>query len=126
MNIELKDAKTSYRPGEAVDGEACWDLDPAPPALVLRLCYRAEASGFYSGEPVAAAEVRIESPAAGHAHHPFSFKAPAAPWSFTGALFSIRWFVCMEDGAGHTGETEIVIAPEGRPLTAPAPAPRAS
>lgn len=122
LNIELKEKKVAYWPGEAIEGEVCFDHDPAPPALVVRLSWRTDAQGSQS-EPVSAVEQRIENPAAGHAHHPFSLKAPDAPWSFAGSLFSIRWFVRVEDGEGHSGEAEVVISPTGGALTAPAPQP---
>ncbi len=123
MSIELKETKTSYRPGEAVEGEACWTCDPAPAALVVRLCWRTDAQGSTS-DRVTAVEQRIENPAAGQVHQAFSLKAPDAPWSFAGTLFSIRWFVSLVDNDGnYHGETEVVVSPTAKPLQAPAPDP---
>lgn len=116
LNIELKDGKASYRPGEAVEGEACWTLEPAPAALVLKLGWTSEAPGRFTNEFTTAVEQRIENPAPGHAHHAFRLEAPDGPWSFVGELLAIRWSVRLEDGEGRTGEQAIVIAPGGRPL----------
>ena len=119
LNIELKDAKAAYRPGESVEGEACWTLDPAPPALVVRLCWRTEAPGCSTSDRVTAVEQRIENPVAGHAHQGFSLRVPDGPWSFAGALFAIHWFVRLEDGEGRVEEADVVVSPTGHAVEAP-------
>ena len=126
MNIELKDKKTAYRPGEMIEGEACFTFDTPPPVLFVRLCWSTDALGYGAGDPVKVHELRIENPASGHVHHPFSFPAPGAPWSFAGAIFKVRWVVRIEDNEGSIGEAEIVIAPSGQAIAAPPSAEAAS
>lgn len=103
LNIELKDGKTAWRPGEEVEGEACWNLEAPPAYLLLKLGWRCQ------GDLVTAVEQRIETPAPGHAHHAFRVKAPAGPWSFAGKLFQVRWVLRLEDPEGRYGEKEVSI-----------------
>ncbi|HEX7899819.1 MAG TPA: hypothetical protein VF950_18765 [Planctomycetota bacterium] len=103
LNIELKDAKTAWRPGEEVEGDACWNYETPPPYLLLKLGWRCQ------GDFVTAVEERVENPAAGHAHHAFHLKAPAGPWTFEGKLFQVRWCVRLEDPEGGSGEAEVSI-----------------
>src|SRR5260221_12735098 len=52
LQLELADDKTKYRPGEAVEGVAFWELDGPPKSIEIRLFWRTQGKGTVDAESV--------------------------------------------------------------------------
>jgi hypothetical protein len=111
LNLRSRDNKTTFAPGETVEGVAEWMLDKAVEALELRLIWYTQGKG--DADVSVEDSRRFEAPAlTGSA--PFRFALPEAPYSFSGKLISLSWaleFVVIpgEDAA----RLEFVLSPNG-------------
>jgi hypothetical protein len=117
LEIGLREGRTAFEPGEEVAGAVRWELDAPPARAEVRLCWWAHGRG---AEDVSVVEVvAFDAPQAGEMRS-FSFRAPGAPWSFSGKLITLSWVVevVLQPGA-HYRRVEIVIAPGGRPVELP-------
>jgi hypothetical protein len=88
LRLGLKGGRTSYLPGESLEGVAAWALESAPKKAELRLFWYTEGKGT-SDLGVVQTEV-FESPEA-QAVNPFRFDLPYEPFSLDGRLVSVRW-----------------------------------
>ena len=124
MAVELDGGRSTFKPGERVEGQASWELAEPPRSLEVRLFWTTSGRGDEDQEIVAVEQV--PSPAASGWTR-FSFQLPAGPYSFSGRLVSLAW--ALEVVAPHeemAASAPIVVGPEGREVRIdgePAPEP---
>ena len=112
--LNLNFSKTDYRPGETISGELTWNLDRIIKSIELRLTWVRLGVGDPEAVVVDTRQIPGDSPN-GRAH--FQFMAPAAPYSFMGALFAINWLVEASTNPPTTAANfEFVIAPSTNPI----------
>jgi len=115
--IQIRDSKTAFSPRESVMGEVSWQLDAAPKSAELRLLWRT--SGRGSPDVGIVESVTFENPQATETR-PFAFTLPEGPYSFSGALITLRWGLeLVTDPGDQTACVDFVVAPEERAVTLP-------
>ncbi len=115
--VRLKRKPAAYFPGESVDGEVIWNFPAGAQRLNLRLYHRTEGKG--TQDVIVVAEQHVERPT-GHVHHPFSFKLPAGPYSFSGKLVSLTWGIeVVEEPGGDARGEGFILSPSGEEVRLP-------
>jgi len=108
LHLEFADSKTKYRPGEAVEGVAFWELEAPPTSVEIRLFWRTQGKGTVDVEVV-------QSQPCGKGQNdrrPFRFVLPAGPYSVSGTLISIVWGVeLVTEPSGQSANADIVVSP---------------
>lgn len=97
---ELKVERTSYKPGEAVEGVVVG----GSPDVEVRLFWYTEGKGTQDLEVVATAHPDAKGR--------FRLPLPAAPYSFSGKLISLIWAV-EAAGGGVCSRVELLMSPDG-------------
>lgn len=113
IHVELADGKTKYRPGEAVEGVAFWELQAPAKSIELRLFWRTQGKGTVDVEIVQA------QPLSGglNDRRPFRFVLPEGPYSVSGTLVSIVWGVeLVSEPSGESSSVEITVSPTGEEI----------
>ena len=111
VHLELADSKTKFRPGEALEGVAFWELDAAPRVLEVRLFWRTQGKGTVDLEIVHTVPLSGGGP---RDRKPFRIVLPESPYSVSGKLVSIVWGVeLVSEPKGDAVNVEIVISPSG-------------
>src|SRR5688500_18747451 len=91
LQIHTNGGRSSFLPGEEVSGSVSWSFATAPTFAQLQLYWTTRGKGTVDLEVIES--VSFESPAAS-AEHAFAFRLPAAgPYSFSGKLISLLWFI---------------------------------
>ncbi len=114
LTVELNNNKTTYRPGELIEGVVGWELDSAPKWVEVRLYWHTAGKGDEDVRVVEA--MRIEEPATVDAQV-FGFSAPDGPFSYRGTLIELMWGV--EVVAHRTKQTALVdlsLSATGEPV----------
>lgn len=113
LRIELRDGVATFSPGEALRGEASWQL-PEAESVELRLFWRTEGEGDPSLEVVA---TRVfENPQPRDARS-FELALPEGPWSFRGPLIHLVWGLELVAEPGeHVERVDLINAPGGREI----------
>ncbi len=97
---ELRIERTSFKPGETVEGAVVG----GSPAVEVRLFWYTEGKGTQDLEVVATAHPDADGR--------FRLPLPAAPYSFSGKLISLIWAV--EAVGGETcPRVELLVSPDG-------------
>lgn len=112
LQIGLRDNRTAFAPGDEIAGAVLWEIDQVPTQAELRLLWFTRGKGT---EDVGVVDsVRFEEPQAGDTR-PFSLRAPASPYSFSGKLISVIWALelVLEPGE-HCERKEITVGPGAR------------
>lgn len=111
LSVELREERSSFRPGEAVSGTAAWSLETPPERVELRLFWRTQGKG---DEDVGIAETVVFQAPRREDKREFRLRAPEGPYSFSGKLVSLLWAieVVAEPGA-LAGRAEITLSPTG-------------
>jgi hypothetical protein len=113
LRVELP-AQAGLRPGGTLAGEATWTLSEPVPSLQLKLAWTTEGQGA-EADPVVVETQTIEQPET-EGRRPFSFNLPDGPWSFEGTLFTLQWYVELEESPGRSDRGEFVLSPTGEPI----------
>jgi hypothetical protein len=114
LQLELADAKTKYRPGEAVEGVAFWELDAPPRSVEIRLFWRTQGKGTVDVELVQSLPQNGMAPCD---RRPFRFVLPPGPYSVSGTLVSIVWGVeVVAEPSGESESAEITVSPTGEEI----------
>jgi hypothetical protein len=129
--IQIVPERLQYRPGEEIRGAVSWALERAPELAELRLFWQTKGKG--DRDTATVATLVFEAPAAADTR-PFTFAAPAFPYTFSGKLISLDWaleLVLDPDGAqaaaitlSPSGEEIILHAPGGIAMEEPGKTPR--
>ena len=117
IRLGLRENKTAFRPGETIEGAALWEFGKAPELAEVRLVWSTRGKGTEDGATVET--VKLDAPPAADTRQ-FSFRAPDAPYSFSGTLIALIWAVEFVAKPGEEFErVEIVIAPEAKEIALP-------
>jgi hypothetical protein len=113
--LTLSRTPASYFPGETVEGELIWNFPASAETRIdLRLHHGTEGKGTQDIEVVE--QVAVERPT-GHRHHPFRFKLPEGPYSFSGKLLTLRWGVeAVVEPGGESRLISFTMSPTGEEL----------
>ena len=111
LEIHLGD-REMFRPGEEICGRARWELKRDPKCLEVSLLWRTQGKGHRYSSGVAET-VRFENPGA-RGVRDFRLTAPSGPYSFSGTLFSIGWWVRLAEARGRNPVSKkVTISPTG-------------
>jgi len=115
VTLRLNEEKSLCVPGEGIAGVVGWDLPRPPKSAIVRLFWYTEGRG---DQDVTIIE-EIELPHADAAYaQPFQFRMPAAPYSFAGALISLKWAIeLILDKGGDVQRIELILSPWTEMLT---------
>ena len=114
LELQLADGRTSYRPGERLEGVAIWELEEVPKSIEVRLYWRTQGKGTVDLE--IARSVKFDE-AGPRDRRAFSIELPPGPYSVSGKLVSIVWGVELTaEPKGDSDNVEIVISPTGQEI----------
>lgn len=111
ITIQIID-RGSIRPGGRVRARVDWSFERAPREVAVRLLFVSRA-GEHDEVRAHGEEIFDHVERAGSRE--CVFDAPASPWSYEGALVTLRWVIEAVAQPGGAAREEIVLAPEGRP-----------
>ena len=114
LNIELKDLKTEYQPGQVISGTAQWNLPDQPRKISLQLLWYTRGKG---DEDIGLVDsVEFENPGQ-FQNQDFSFTIPPGPYSFSGKLISLIWTLeLLAEPRDTCYRQEITVSPGGREI----------
>ena len=112
VKIGTRDSRTEFRPGEEISGAVGWQLTQPPKSVEVRLFWYTRGKGT---EDVSVVDtVRFDNPKQEEAR-PFSFTAPAGPYSFSGKLISLIWALELVTEPGNeSARLDLTISPTGK------------
>ncbi|HXO22144.1 MAG TPA: hypothetical protein VOA87_19675 [Thermoanaerobaculia bacterium] len=114
VQVELRDGRLAYHPGDDIEGTARWQLDRPPKSAELRLFWFTEGRGDRDLEVIET--LRFDAPAADD-HRDFQLHLPAGPYSFAGKLIRLRWAIEVEVEPGsRVARTDLTVAPAGEAI----------
>ncbi len=114
LDIELRDSKTSYAPGETVRGAVQWNLQANPRRLDLSLLWYTAGKGTRDVGVIET--LAIDNPGS-LGSKDFTFTLPHGPYSFSGKLISLIWVMELTCSPGdQTVRQEITVSPTGREI----------
>jgi hypothetical protein len=117
VTVELDRPDAAYLPRERVQGRVRWHLESSRGPVEVRLFWYTESP---EDRDVGVADtLRVEAPdSEGEAS--FGLALPAAPYSFTGSLFAVRWAVeAVDTEGGASARADLVVSPTGRVVVLP-------
>ena len=117
LEIKTRGDKTSFLPGEVVEGQVSWATESAPGMIELRLFWRTQGKGTRDMSVVQS--LMFENPR-WQGTRDFRFQLPEGPYSFSGKLISLIW--ALELIVTSTNETErldILVSPTGSEILLP-------
>jgi hypothetical protein len=118
IQVETRDGRTAFQPGEEIEGTVRWLLDPPPKSLEVRLFWYTEGKGERDVGVVESLPFADPGP---EEHRPFRFRLPAGPYSFKGTVIHLLWAVeAVAEPGGRTGRQAITVSPSGREIVLPA------
>src|SRR5690349_739652 len=88
LKIDLAGDRTTFEPGEELNGTVSWRGEPAPRNLELRLFWFTRGKGIEDAGVVE--HLTLEQPLAQETRS-FHFRLPPAPYSCVGSLVSVTW-----------------------------------
>jgi hypothetical protein len=114
LNIDLRDSKTSYAPGETVRGAVQWNVQGNPQRLDLSLLWYTTGKGT---RDVGVIERHAIDNPGSFGSQDFAFTLPYGPYSFSGKLISLIWVIELTSTPGEkTVRQEITVSPTGREI----------
>lgn len=108
-DLQLTVDHSNLTPSGTLSGHVAWTLDSIPRrGIKLSVFWSTEGTGDNDSECVEEIKIDCDN-STGYA--PFSIQLPPEPYSFSGQLISLEWFV--EAKAGRTVDAQkIIIAPD--------------
>lgn len=112
--IETHDGRTGFEPGETVDILVAWKLEEAPEAIEVRTCWMTWGKG--TRDVASVRTERLDAPRAAEGRR-VRLRLPAYPYSFSGKLVSLVWFLEVVALPSKEGtHIHITIAPGGQEI----------
>jgi hypothetical protein len=112
--LNLNFSKPAYNPGETISGELTWDFDQLVKSIDLRLTWIRRGVSEPEAMVVQTRQIPCNALTGRSA---IQFTAPAAPYSFVGALFAIEWLVeASTSPVTTTANFTLFIAPNATPV----------
>jgi len=117
VSIQLNESKTHFCPRETAIGRVSWSCETTPKSAAICLRWRARGGGVEDSDIVQT--IPLPNPQAIESR-PFSIVLPAAPYSFSGSLVSLDWWLEIVVQPGEERErVGIILAPEGVAVSLP-------
>ena len=114
LDVQTRNAKTSFAPGDTIEGTASWTFDGAVSSLDLRLFWFTEGRGEQDVMAVDARPFEAPQP---QETRPFTFRVPDSPYSFSGRLITLKWALeLVVQPSGEAARLEICVSPTGSPV----------
>ncbi|HYU32194.1 MAG TPA: hypothetical protein VEW48_08520 [Thermoanaerobaculia bacterium] len=114
IQVETVDGRTSFRPGDAIDGTVRWKLPKPPKTIELRLFWSTEGRGDQDLQVVET--VPFESPEA-QDQRAFRIRLPEGPYSFSGHLITLHWALeAVAEPGDEAGSCFITVSPTGEEI----------
>ena len=111
VEILLDANRTTYRPGETIQGTVHWALLDPPESVELRLFWFTRGKGT---EDVKLIESTAFDAPGAEERRPFLLRLPGEPYSFSGRLISLIWALeLVAKPGGDTARAEITVSPAG-------------
>lgn len=112
--VTIEEGRRVFAPGDEVAGTVEWHLPGDAERVDLRLHWRTEGKGTQDVDVVA--EESWENPGP-RGEHPYRFRLPAGPYSFSGTLISLVWGLeLVAEPTGRLDLLEITVSPTGAEL----------
>jgi len=112
LRIATQQQKTSFLPGEEVQGAVSWSLEKQPKSAEVRLFWYTEGKG--TRDLAIVAQESFAQPKQND-ERAFRFSLPEAPYSFSGKLISLIWAVELVIEPGdHAERVQIIVSPTGK------------
>ncbi|MGH1441316.1 MAG: hypothetical protein ACRBBR_14465 [Cellvibrionaceae bacterium] len=107
LNISID--KNSYQPREQVQGSIRWQLIKPPKEIFLQIGWQTEGRGTQDNR-VEYEQIFITDSHSGTEN--FYYELPASPYSFSGKLIELNWFIVAYTKKGKVQtSTDIIVAP---------------
>jgi len=107
--------KNNYHPREQIQGSLRWQLTKQPNEICLQVGWKTEGRGSQDNR------VEYEKKIISDSHsgtEKFYCKLPPSPYSFSGKLIELNWFIVAYTKKGNIQtSTKIIVAPDGVPVT---------
>jgi hypothetical protein len=117
LRIDLVDDKGAFLPGEEIKGSLQWDLASAAEIIRLQLGWKTEGKGNEDSETLAT-EMISRPPL--HGRKEFTFSLPEGPYSFSGKLISVVWYLkASMEPESEEHRIEIVVSPTRQEIILP-------
>ena len=117
MRLGLRDQRSTFSPGELLEGAVLWETPESPESAEVRLLWFTRGKGTEDG--VVVATETFSNPQAGDTRE-FQFHLPEAPYSFNGKLIALTWAVELVIQPGdHFQRVTFTMAPGGKEVRLP-------
>ncbi|HEV8377288.1 MAG TPA: hypothetical protein VGP99_00440 [Tepidisphaeraceae bacterium] len=114
IQIQIDEDRTSFRPGESINGNVSWSLPLAPTQISLELFWTTRGKGKVDSEVVQS--VQIKRPVAS-GNERFELKIPNGPYSFSGKLVSVLWGLrLIIHPSQEQAQVNLTISPTGQEI----------
>ena len=115
LEIAVREDKTTFEPGQTVEGAIRWNLPTGPKHLDLALFWYTAGKGTRDVGVVET--LKFDSPGA-FGSKDFAFTLSDGPYSFSGKLISLIWALEITCSPGsETIRREIIVSPTGQEIT---------
>ena len=112
--VETHDGRTSFRPGETVEGTVRWQLPEPPEAIELHLLWSTAGKGDQDLEVVET--VPFDNPGA-QDRRTFRVRLPEGPFSFSGKLITLTWALeAVAQPGDRAAHIQLVVSPTSEEL----------
>jgi hypothetical protein len=112
INISIDNDRTDFCPGESIQGTVEWSFSSVADAIDVELMWKTRGKGTV--DECVATTSSISTGGRGRGSSKFVLTAPRGPYSFSGKLISLIWYVSgSAPRIKETCEKEIVIGPDG-------------
>ena len=117
MRLGLRDNRSTFLPGELLEGAVLWEGTEKPTLAEVRLLWFTRGKGTEDGEVVATE--KFDNPQQGDTRQ-FSIRLPDAPYSFNGKLIALSWAVELFIEPGdHFQRVTFTMGPGGQEVRLP-------
>jgi hypothetical protein len=117
MRLGLRDNRSTFQPGEMLDGAVLWEGTEKPTLAEVRLLWFTRGKGTEDGDVVET--VKFDNPQPGDTRQ-FTIRLPAAPYSFNGKLIALTWAVELFIEPGdHFQRVTFTMGPGGNEVRLP-------
>ncbi len=113
MNAEIRPERTTYQPGETIEGVVTWSTQKPPRRAELRLFWHTKGKGDRDSETV---QQQVFDMPQQQDSRAFVLQAPDFPPSFSGRLISLMWGLELVLEPGDSQAIDLLIATGGKEL----------